>query len=146
MGYYEKTYTNLVSSGTFKYRDLDSNIFINTVAMHDTIGFPAGLDTIKKSVPLQINWVGSPLVEKETVTAWVNSNIEGDSRLVSTNNVGATNLIFPLNQLTQLGTGPHGTLLMERLYSPAITEATSAGGSVNLKYIPKNKTGLEIVP
>jgi len=45
--------------------------------------------------------------------------------------VGGTSIIFPANQLSMLGLGAFGMLAMERLYSPPITQATSAGGLNN---------------
>jgi hypothetical protein len=146
MGYYEKQYTTFVNSGTFTYKDLNNNVFTNAVHLADTVGFPAGLDTISKSTPFQLTWVGAAVKANETITAWLNSNVEGDSRLQATNSIGNTNLIFPLNQLTQLGVGPYGVLLMERLYSTTTMNGTSAGGMINLKYVPKGLSQIEIVP
>ncbi|MCO5259440.1 MAG: hypothetical protein M9916_04790 [Crocinitomicaceae bacterium] len=146
-GWYEKEYTTFVNSGTFKYKDLDNNVFTNSVVLADTIGFPtSGLDTIVKSVPLQITWLGSPVKAKETISAWVNSNVTGDSRLKSTSTIGNTSLIFGTNDLAQLGVGPYGTILMERLYSSDQVNGTSAGGVINLKYIPKNRTSIVVIP
>ncbi|HNS42392.1 MAG TPA: hypothetical protein PKN22_06505 [Taishania sp.] len=146
MGYYEKEYPTFVNSGTFTYKDLDNNVFTNAVHLADTVGFPVGLDTISKSAPFQLTWVGAAVKANETISAWLNSNVEGDSRFQFTNSIGNTNLIFPLNQLTQLGVGPYGVLLMERLYSTTTMNGTSAGGVINLKYVPKGLSQIEIVP
>jgi hypothetical protein len=144
LGYYEKQYTVFKQTGVFKYTDLDNNNFQNTVNIKDTVGFPASLDTIDKSAAFELSWTGDALEANESVTVWLNGNHEGDSRLFSTNGVGATSIIFPQNQLTQMGTGP-GTIAMERLYSPAISQATSAGGLITAKYKPKTRTDLHIV-
>jgi hypothetical protein len=144
-GYYEKQYVGQKTTGVFKYTDLDNNNFQNTLNLTDTAGFPVGMDTIKKSMPFEIAWTGTALKANETITAWINSNVEGDSRLLSTNMVGGTSLIFPANQLSMLGLGNYGMLAMERLYSPPISQATSAGGLITIKYKPKSLTGLMVV-
>lgn len=145
LGYYEKQYTSFVTTGTFKYTDLDNNTFLNTLTITDTVGFPAGLDTIIKSTPFELVWTGAPLKANETITVWLNSNVEGDARLFSTNMVNSTSIIFPVNQLTQLGVGPYGMLAMERLHNPPISQATSAGGLITIKYKPKTITGIQIL-
>lgn len=147
LGYYEKQYVGIKNTGVFKYVDLDNHTFQNTLTLTlaDTVGFPVGLDTIKKSVPFEIAWTGSALKANETITVWINSNVEGDARLLSTNMVGSTSIIFPANQLSQLGLGAFGMLAMERLYRPAITQATSAGGLITIKYKPKSLTGLQVI-
>jgi len=145
LGYYEKQYTTFVTSGTFKYTDLDNHTFLNTLTIIDTVGFPAGLDTIIKSTPFELTWTGAPLKANETITVWLNSNVEGDARLFSTNMINSTSIIFPVNQMSQLGVGPYGMLAMERLYNPAITQATSAGGLITIKYKPKTITGIQIL-
>ncbi|NSW44343.1 MAG: hypothetical protein HPY79_00720 [Bacteroidales bacterium] len=144
-GYYEKQYPSFVTTGTFKYTDLDNHTFQNTLTITDTVGFPLGLDTIYKSVPFELVWTGSPLKANETITVWLNSNVEGDSRLFSTNMLNSTSIIFPVNQMSQLGVGPYGVLAMERLYSPPISQATSAGGLITIKYKPKTLTGIQIL-
>jgi hypothetical protein len=142
LGYYEKQYTGFKSTGIFRYTDLDNNVFQNSLTIIDTIGFPSGIDTIKKSQAFEIKWVGTALKANETITVWINSNVEGDSRLLSTNMIGSTSIIFPANQLNMLGIGPYGMLAMERLYRPAISQATSAGGLITIKYKPKSLSGL----
>ncbi len=144
-GYYEKQYTGMLTSGTFTYTDLDNHTFLNTLTIADTVGFPAGLDTIKKSEAFELVWVGSPLKQNETINVWLNSNVEGDARLFSTSMVNSTSIIFPANQLSQLGVGPYGTLVMERVAHPPISQATSAGGLITIKYKPKNLTGIHII-
>jgi len=47
--------------------------------------------------------------------------------------------------MSQLGVGPYGVLAMERLYNPPISQATSAGGLITIKYKPKNLTGIQIL-
>lgn len=145
LGYYEKQYVVYKPTGVFKYTDLDNHVFQNTLTLTDTAGFPVGLDTIKRSLPFEIPWTGTALKANETITVWINSNVEGDARLLSTIMVGGTSIIFPANQLSQLGLGPYGMLAMERLYRPAISQATSAGGLITIKYKPKTLTGLQVV-
>jgi hypothetical protein len=144
-GYYEKQYVGMKNTGTFKYTDLDNNSFQNTLTITDTVGFPASLDTIHKSVPFELTWTGSAIKANETISIWLNSNVEGDARILTSNMVNGTSIIFPANQLTQLGLGPYGMLAMERLYRPAISQATSAGGLITIKYKPKSLTGLMVV-
>jgi hypothetical protein len=144
LGYYEKQYASFKSTGTFKYTDLDNNVFQNTLTISDTVGFPIGLDTISKLLPYEFIWTGAALKSNETINIWLNSNIEGDARFFSTNMVGSTSIIFPINQISQLGTGPYGVMIMERNYNPTINQATSAGGLITIKYKPKNITGIQI--
>ncbi|MCO5267965.1 MAG: hypothetical protein M9897_03610 [Brumimicrobium sp.] len=143
LGYYEKQYPSYVQSGSFTYKDLDHNTFINNISMCDTSNIPV-IDTITKANPYTFTWTGSALGNNERINVWINSNIEGDARLFTTANVGATNIIFPANQISQLGVGPYGTIVMERVWQPATQQTTSAGGIMSSKYIPKKRTGIFI--
>ncbi|MCB9298911.1 MAG: hypothetical protein H6559_38200 [Lewinellaceae bacterium] len=57
----------------------------------------------------------------------INGENEGDARIFSTNDVGATSIILAKDKLSQVGQGP-GTAFLERSYLPAIREAPGAGG------------------
>lgn len=143
LGYYEKQYSSLVTTGTFHYQDLDGNVFENALDMTDPTTIPS-ISSISKSTPYTFTWDGPAVKANERINIWLDSNIEGDARIFTTDSQGSTSVIFGLNDLEKLGTGPYGQIAMERVFSPAITQATSAGGVTSSKFIAKKLTGINI--
>jgi hypothetical protein len=138
LAYYEREYAGFVDSGTFEWTDTEENTFINSAQVNN-IDYAATIDTIDRSASYELNWSGNPLAEDELVTLTINGENEGDARLFTTNDIGASSIILAQNILEQVGQGP-GTLFLDRSFSPELLDATGAGGRVTGRYRPKNQT------
>ncbi len=135
---YELELAGNVDSVTFEYTDMDGNTFRNTLNQVE-IAYPANLDTIPRNAAYDLIWQGPALQADEKVIVTVNGINEGDARIFEQNSAGATNIILDKNKLEQMGQGT-GTIWMDRVYSPAIQESPSAGGTTKSKYRPSNAT------
>jgi len=138
LAYYEKEYAHLVSSGTFIWKDANSAAFQNSIS-YKNINYPAVLDTIHRNAAYELFWQGDSLTANESVVLTVNGVLEGDLQVFTQDNINSKSIILAQNQLQILGQG-NGTLWMDRYYTPAITQKTSAGGSISGRYRPINKT------
>lgn len=138
LAYYEKEYQGLISTGTFKWTDTDGNEFENAITFKN-INFPAILDTIPRNAAYEMFWQGDSLTANEKVILTINGVLEGDAQIFTQDNINAKSIILALNQLQALGQG-QGTLWMDRYYQPALTEKTSAGGTMTGHYRPINKS------
>ena len=138
LAYYEKEFAGYIASGTFVWTDVNGLTFSNTV-QNKAIGYPANLDTIPRNAAYEMFWDGDSLSANERVVLTVNGVLEGDGQIFTQNNLHAKSIILALNQLQILGQG-QGSLWMDRYYEPALTEKTSAGGSISARYRPVNKT------
>ncbi|MDD3875109.1 MAG: hypothetical protein PHT69_00650 [Bacteroidales bacterium] len=138
LAYYEKEYAGPISTGTFKWVDTDGNEFENTISLK-SINYPTPLDTISRSAAYELFWVGDSLIDNEKVVLTVNGVLEGDAQIFTQDNVNAKSIILALNQLQALGQG-NGTLWMDRYFTPALSEKTSAGGLITGRYRPINKS------
>lgn len=136
LAYYEKEFAGLVPSGTFKWTDLDGNVFVNAIEIHQ-IAYAPGIDTIARDAAFELGWTGSGLAQNELVTVTVNGENEADAQIFSTNNVGAQSIILAKDKLAKLGAGP-GTVYLDRSYLPTLTEKTGAGGILLGRYRPAN--------
>jgi len=138
LAYYEKEYAGLIDSGTFKWTDTNGDVYENTITFRD-INYPANLDTINRNAAYELFWVGDSLTANEKVVLTANGVLEGDAQIFYQDNLHAKSIIMALNQLQQMGQG-QGTLWMDRLYEPALTQKTSAGGTITGHYRPINKS------
>lgn len=136
--YYEKEYAGFISSGTFSYTDLDNNTFTNAISGIKPIAFPV-IDTIHTANAFTIIWVGDSLATNEKVTLWLDGVYQNNSEFFYQSSQGATSIICAANQLQNLGHGT-GNGWMERTITPAIQNATSAGGSIKGVYKALNLT------
>lgn len=127
-----------IDSGTFVYQDLDDLTFTNTVNPYDSIGFPAGFDTITKSSANTLVWDGNPLAANEIVGLFVGSWVWGDDALYLQSNDNASNIVLGTSQLSNVPVGP-STLFMDRSTEVEVTEGTSEGGLVVGKYRAQNR-------
>jgi len=128
-----KEYAGLVSSGTFVYENLNGDVFTNTLPAFDTIAFAPDLDTIVRSQANTITWVGSPLAADQTVGIFVGSWTWGQDAAALQTNLGATNLILGLNDVSNLPVGP-STLYMDRATEREVAQGTEKGGRIRGKY------------
>ena len=126
LSYYEIQYAGLKPSGTFHWEDTEGKAFDNEVTIN-TIDFGVMPDSIARTAALTIPWTGNALGADEVVGTWINGENEGDAQAAITIETGATALIVPLNKIEKVGAGP-GKIYLERRFSPALMEATGAGG------------------
>ncbi len=136
LAYYEKDYAGFIQSGTFEWTDADGNTFTNSISLTQ-IGFPTGMDTISRNAAYELFWVGDSLSANHSVIVTANGENEGDAQIFTQTNLNSKSIIFPLNQLQQIGQGT-GTLWMDRYYKPELTQKTSAGGVIRGIYRPIN--------
>lgn len=127
-----------VDSGTFVYSDLDQLVFTNTVMPYDSVRFPAGFDTINKTMANTLVWDGLPLAPNESVGLFVGSWAWGDDALYVQSADNATDIVMGTNQLSNVPVGP-SILFMDRWTQIDAAEATSEGGIVVGKYRATNR-------
>lgn len=127
-----------VDSGTFVYSDLDNLVFTNTVLPYDSVGFPAGFDTIVRTQANTLVWDGFPLAANEHVGLFVGSWAWGDDALYVQSADNATDIIMGTNQLSNVPVGS-STLFMDRWTEVPVAEGTSEGGVVVGKYRAENR-------
>ncbi|MCB0563117.1 MAG: hypothetical protein KDD01_01930 [Phaeodactylibacter sp.] len=128
LAYYEREYAGFVATGAFEWTDTDGSLFRNTVEIHP-ISFAPGIDTIDRSQSYELFWEDGELKANEIILLTINGENEGDARIFSTNDVGATSIILAKDKLSEIGQGP-GTAFLERSYLPGIQEAPTAGGRI----------------
>lgn len=137
LAYYEKEYAGLINTGSFTWTDTDGNSFTNSIDMH-AIDYPAILDTINRNAAFEMFWQGDSLQASEVVYLTINGVLEGDAQIFTQSNVNSKSIILAMNKLQLLGEG-NGHLWLDRSYSPALQQKTSAGGAITSKYRPINK-------
>lgn len=129
-----------ITSGTFGYTNTEGNMFTNSVpgGVH-TIAYPAGFDTIVKSVSETFTWVGDPLDANEAVAIFVGSWTWGDDALFYTEDDGAGSLVMGVLAKSNLALGT-STVYMDRKKETTSINGTSEGGVIRYKYRPTNVT------
>jgi hypothetical protein len=133
LAYYETELAGFVDSGTFEWTDTEGNSYTNTAEIFP-IDFPdGGIDTVGRDAAYELTWEGDAVDAFMTINVTANGENEGDAQAFSTANVGATSIILPKDKLEQIGVGP-GTMTLGRTYSPALQEATGAGGLLIGRY------------
>lgn len=139
-----KEYAGKITSGTFTYENVDGLIFTNTPPAMDTIAYPAGFDTITKSVANTFTWVGNPLTSTERANLYVGSWTWGEDAAFFAFGQGATDIVMGINQLNDLSTGT-STCYIDRVNEVPVTNGTSEGGVIRTRYRPTN-IQVEVVP
>ncbi|MEM6263436.1 MAG: hypothetical protein AAGI38_13065 [Bacteroidota bacterium] len=136
--FYEKQISGPVLSGTFSWVDANGMQYDNTIT-YKTIDYPDSLvQVIDRTQSVEIKWKGDPLAANEQVNL-VLDGINGFNETITVqNNVGATSVILPLNQLTGIDPG-QGQYIMDREFKPELVQATSAGGRMIARYRAKNQ-------
>lgn len=135
-GYYEKDLAGVTPAGEFEYADLDGNTFLNTVTAAKSIDLPATLDTLKKGSAYTLTWVGDPVGTDETINVTINGINEGDAKVFSTKDPGATSIILEADKIEDLGIGT-GKIIIERWTTQALQQGTSKGGATWARYLSK---------
>jgi hypothetical protein len=128
-----KEYAGQITNGTFRYENVERDVFENVVPNYETIAFPNNSDTISKAQAYSLAWNGTPLAANQRVGVFVGSWAYGQNALFVQNNEGATNIVFGLAQLTRLPLG-NSTLFMDRTTEVDVEEGTSRGGKIRSKF------------
>ncbi len=135
LAHYEREYAGVVDSGTFVYNDLDGNTFTNVINPINPIAFSSTQinDTIFKSAAYELFWDGIPLEENEYVILTVNGDNEGDARIVTQTDIGASSIIIGTDKLEALPEGM-ARIEMERVILLDLDEGNDVGGNIQGKY------------
>ncbi|MHA1719449.1 MAG: hypothetical protein ACTSXK_07985 [Promethearchaeota archaeon] len=133
-----KEYAGRITSGTFRYENVDGATFENDIPISETIAFPADLDTISKSVAYTFMWDGTALSSDQAVGLFVGSWTWGQDALFYQNSIGATDIILGTIKLGNLPLGS-STWLLDRATTIPVTEGTSEGGIIKAKFRAENK-------
>lgn len=126
LAFYEEELAGLVENGTFEYTDLDGNTFINSITI-PSVAFPGGIESIPRDQAFELFWIGTALDPKENVSVWVNGALEEDSSLFFEDDDGSESIILTADKLQELPEGD-ADWVMDRTYSPGISQGTSRGG------------------
>ncbi len=138
-GAHVKEYVGNIAPGTFVYTNLDGNVFTNSVPAYEAIDFPSSFNELSKSTPYDFQWVGAALSQNQEVGVYVGTWGWGDDTWNYTNSVGATNMIFGLNSLSNLTLGS-ATVFLDRATKSTNIQGTSKGGVIRGKYRAPNRT------
>lgn len=140
-GNYQKEFSGFKPSAVFYWVDLDGNAFTNTANIVD-IDFPSNLvDTLQHSDSITyFMWEGAaPLEEFETVILTIANEGATVKRDFSVDTIGATTITIDSVKLSQVDSGVV-TLILEKRFSPELSEPTGAGGLLVGSYRPTDKT------
>lgn len=142
VGGHFKEYAGKISSGSFRYTDVDGNVFNNTLPAMDTIAWPADFDTISQSAASTLAWVGNPLAVNERVDLFLGSGTWewGDDALLLQLTQGASDIVIGTNDVDQLTAGSSVTGYMDRVYAVDVSEGTSEGGRMRTRFKANNQT------
>ena len=137
-GAHVKEYVGNIAPGTFVYTNLDGNVFTNTVPTFETIDFPSNFTELSRSTPYDFQWTGTALGQNQEVGVFVGSWAWGDDTWNFTNSVGATNMVFGINSLSNL---PLGTSIvyLDRTTRKTNIQGTSRGGVIKGKFRAPNR-------
>lgn len=139
LGCHWKEYSGRITTGTYIYKNLDGDVFTNSLPAVDTIAFQVGFDTIQKSVANTITWNGTPLAPNEYVSIFIGSWTWGQDALAVQDGDGTTNLVLGTTQLSTLAIGT-ATVYMDRVKQLSASQAPPEGGVIRAVYRPVNAT------
>jgi len=137
-GAHVKEYVGNIAPGTFVYTNLDGNVFTNTVPAFETIDFPSNFTELSRSTPYDFQWTGTALGQNQEVGVFVGSWAWGDDTWNFTNSVGATNMVFGINSLSNLPLGT-STVYLDRTTRKTNIQGTSRGGVIKGKFRAPNR-------
>ena len=140
-GNYQKEFSGFKPSAVFNWIDLDGNSFTNTANIVD-IDFPSDLaDTLQHSDSISyFMWDGgAPLDSFETVFLTIDGEGDSDARVFSVDTIGATTITIDSVKLSQIDSGVV-TLILQKQFSPQLTESNSAGGLLIGTYRPTDRS------
>jgi len=128
-----KEYAGLVTGGSFEYKNVNGDLFMNDVPVFEEIAFPSDFDTLSKSSAFELEWDGTELKENQQVGLFVGTWTWGQDALFVQSGLGATNLVLGLNGLSNLSLG-NAKCYMDRSTETDVVDGTSEGGRIRGKY------------
>jgi hypothetical protein len=137
-GGHAKDYVGNIAPGTFVYTNLDGNVFTNTVPAFESIGFPSSFTELSRSAAYDFQWAGTALSQNQEVGAFIGSWAWGDDTWNFTNSVGATNMVFGINSLSNLPLGT-STVYLDRSTRKTNIQGTSKGGVIKGTFRAPNR-------
>lgn len=137
-GAHVREYVGNIAPGTFVYTNLDGNVFTNTVPTFETIDFPSNFTELSRSTPYDFQWTGTAIGQNQEVGVFVGSWAWGDDTWNFTNSVGATNMVFGINSLSNLPLGT-STVYLDRTTRKTNIQGTSRGGVIKGKFRAPNR-------
>ncbi len=136
-------YAGNITGGTFSYTNTEGTVYNNTVPSGAAVSYPAGFDTIQKSVAENLTWGGTALGADEHVSIFVGSAAWSDDALFYSEDDGATTIVMGVTQKANLALGS-ATVYMDRGTNKVVTEGTSEGGIIKATYRCTNATVMVI--
>ena len=137
-GGHAKDYVGNIPPGTFVYTNLDGNVFTNTVPAFESIDFPSNFTELSRSTAYDFQWTGTALSQNQEVGVFVGSWAWGDDTWNFTNSVGANNMVFGVNSLSNLPLGT-STVYLDRTTKKTNIQGTSRGGVIKGKFRAPNR-------
>lgn len=137
-GGHAKDYVGNIPPGTFVYTNLDGNVFTNTVPTFETIDFPSNFTELSRSSAYDFQWTGTALGQNQEVGVFVGSWAWGDDTWNFTSSVGATNMVFGVNSVSNLPLGT-STVYLDRTTRKTNIQGTSRGGVIKGKFRAPNR-------
>lgn len=137
-GAHVKEYAGNIAPGTFVYTNLDGNVYTNSVPSFQAIDFPSNFTELSRTSAYDFQWNGTPLSQNQEVGVFVGSWAWGDNTWNYTNIVGATNMVFGVNSLSNLPLGT-STVYLDRTTRKTNIQGTSRGGVIKGKFRAPNR-------
>ena len=134
-----REYVGNIPPGTFVYTNLAGNVFTNTVPAFEPIDFPLNFTQLSRSTAYDFQWTGNPIAQNQEVGVFVGSWAWGEDTWNFTSSVGATNMVFGINSLSNLLLGT-STVYLDRTTRKTNIQGTSKGGVIKGKFRAPNRT------
>jgi hypothetical protein len=131
---YERTFAGEVTTGTFRFTDVEGEAYSNTVTLRN-VDLPAGIGPIDNDAAYAFEWVGASLAPSEEVSVTLFRLAPGTASLgvFRQTQDGARTVVMDALQLRNVAPGDV-TLRMTREWSGSPGRAPDAGGKVSLKW------------
>lgn len=130
---YFQEYPGLINTGTFEFNNFAGKTFTNTVVQTSDISpkFPLNI-TVSEGGNVQ--WIGDPVKEGQTITLYIKSIDTGSVFKEDLTTKGATQFSFGRNKLPEYING-QVEVAMFRTHPYELDEQTTAGGVISAIYV-----------
>lgn len=133
-GVYRNEFSGLKSSASFHWVDLNGNSFTNEITIRE-VSFATIVNDLHYSDSVAyLMWDGAALDSSETMSLTIDGPGNTDARVFYVDSVNATTITIDSVRLSYVDSGLVG-LVLNRRYSPALTEQTSRGGQLTGRYL-----------
>ncbi len=128
LGLYEFEFSGKKDSAEFIWTDLDGLVFKNKAFLRE-VSFPAILaDTLFQADSVSyFMWEGAALDSFESIQLTIDGTSDTDARIFKADTLGATFITIDSLTLRQVTAG-QASLILEKSYSPPLSEQTARGG------------------